>query len=465
MASQSREFAIPHISADATYLIFPQPRNKIAVPAGWRESQTRDEADAIILTAAIPDRMLDALLQNVADPLVPVVSLENDRRRGIDAAGSEHVAFQRASEIHQRIQQLHPSMRRSRRSEDILLGRMFVRDADLVPMHDPTLPDFVGYPVAGRLEGVSEIALQLSNRGLLTKDFFDRLNICADCRSARLSVREECHVCRSANLHEETIVHHFRCGHEAPESHFRSGTNFECPKCGHALRHIGLDYDKPGSVVRCGGCDAVNDLPAVGLKCMDCGRHHSGEEVPTRNWYSFKLTRFGIRHLLEKRADDVVDADKYATHPHAGSDAFRVLLEQVLREQREFQSSFQVVRLSVLNADEIRAANIRLWKMSVDLIHDALHSALREVDVVRQESDDTFLLLLPRTDRRGAEVAARHIVDRCEKVLKIDARLAFTALDEVEIRSLRHEGGARQQAHGTAGLANLPRRSDWEHQA
>ncbi len=55
---------------------------------------------------------------------------------------------------------------------------------------------------------------------------------------------------------------------------------------------------------------------------------------------------------------------------------------------------------------------------------------------------------------------------RCEKVLKVDAKLAFTALDTLEIRMLRHEGQARHEAE-SAVAEHVPRdgRPGWEHRA
>jgi hypothetical protein len=228
------------------------------------------------------------------------------------------------------------------------------------------------------------------------------------------------------------MVHHFRCAHIAPESHFRTGSDFECEKCGRALRHIGLDYDKPGSVAYCDNCGSVNDKPAVGFKCIDCGAKHDSEQVPSRDWYSFRLTPYGAQQLRTGRL-----AEQQALR--AGPDAFHVLLEQANREAREFKIPFEVVRLTFTKADAIKAENVRLWDMTLNLVHDAVHSALREVDIVRQDQDDSFLILMPNTNEESARQAIGFVEQRLETVLKADPGLAFEIADPRQIRRIRNE--------------------------
>ena len=37
-----------------------------------------------------------------------------------------------------------------------------------------------------------------------------------------------------------------------------------------ALHHLGIDYGKPGKIVRCRSCGAVNSEPLVNFVCLDC---------------------------------------------------------------------------------------------------------------------------------------------------------------------------------------------------
>jgi len=392
-----------------------------------------EHVDAVILTAAIPDHDLNLVLNGLADPLVPVVCLVSDSRSWIDSAGEgEQAAWERARVIGTRLRDLPEAIRFSSQPDDILLARMYSRDRALSAVHDPSSRDLVRYPVAGRLDDVPEVALRLFGQNLVTRTFFDRIHCCPDCRSAILSVREECHSCRSPNISEETIIHHFRCGHEAPESHFRSGTKFECAKCGYSLRHIGLDYDKPGSISRCHECGAINDKPTVGFKCIDCGAHHDTEQVPIKTWYSYNLTSAGIQRIL--KGETVVS---YV--PQRGPDAFEVLLAQAQREHREFKEPYQIATITFATQKKIEEQSIRLWQESMKLMSDVLHSALREVDVVREEPDG-FLVLMPRTDKGEAKCAMDLVKARMAAVLKVDLGLQYELVDTVGMRILSNQG-------------------------
>lgn len=417
------------LTPTANFLAYPRLHDECRYPPGWKLAGRGEPIDAVVLTVAVPDHALRTILGHVGDPLVPIVSLVPDDRQCIDAAGQgEQFAWERAYAIQARLREMPVSIRHSAAPEDLLLARVYSRGQGLAPVHDPGSRDLVRYPVAGPLENVSELAVGLDNKGYLTRRFFDRLFCCPQCRSAHLSVREECHSCRSANISEEVVVHHFQCAHEAPETQFRSHGGFKCPKCARPLRHIGLDYDKPGSISRCDDCGAINDKPAVGFKCMDCGAHHAPDQVPARTWYSYSLTAAGQRRLL-------YGADSAGLPAGPGADRFRLLLEHTRKEQREFGSPFQVANISFANRDAIAAQDLQLWEQSMQLVGDALHSALREVDAVREHAEG-FLILMPRTGPHDAARALQQASARICDVLKVDPGFRFTLIEDVAIEGL-----------------------------
>lgn len=418
--------AIPKING----FFFPGIQQGFDVPQNWSPVNLGSAVDAVILTAHLPSHTLDILLERVSDPLIPVLSLVPDSRAGVDDLVDDRSAWERAQNIHMRLAQLHGDIRASEEPEDILLARMFSRASSLEAVHDASETSFVRYPVAGRLRNAAEIAEGLHAKGYLTRRFFDRMPVCPGCRSSRLSVREECSACRSAQIREEPVIHHFRCGHIARESLFRTGTQYECPKCGQSLRHIGLDYDKPGSMVHCADCGAVNDKPSVGFRCVSCHNHYDTEQIPSRDWYCFDMTPRAVGRLLRGQSrigDDV----------RAGSDAFGPILEHTVRESREFNIPFQVVRLNFTKAAEIRAQNVRLWSTTLNLIQDGLRSALRETDVVRQDNQQTFLVLMPHTSAKEAKRALGMVATRLGSVLKAEAGLEYAILGQDSIRKIR----------------------------
>ncbi|SEG61368.1 hypothetical protein [Bosea lathyri] len=413
----------------ACFLAYPRLHDGYDFPQGWKPSGQGDGVDAVILTTVVPDHALKIVLNNIRDPLVPIVSFAADDRQCVDAAGQgDQFAWTRAYAIQARLRELPPSIRHSTQPEDILLARMYSRDQGLDALYDSSCRGLVRYPVAGPLDNVSEVATGLFDKGFLVRSFFDRIHCCPQCRSGHLSVREECHSCRSPNIREEVVVHHFQCAHEAPESQFRTGSGFECPKCARPLRHIGLDYDKPGSITRCHDCGSINDKPTVGFKCIDCGAHYAADQVPAKTWYSYNLTPSAIHRIFQ---------DDYASISFQGGkeSSFQILLDHAQREQREFGSPYQVASITFAQRDTIAAENIRLWEQSMLLMSDVLRSALREVDAV-QERPNGILVLMPRTDAEGARRAMEQLSSRIMSVLKIDPGFQYTLVDDSTARSI-----------------------------
>jgi GGDEF domain-containing protein len=152
--------------------------------------------------------------------------------------------------------------------------------------------------------------------------------------------------------------------------------------------------------------------------------------VPFTDWYSFRLTPLAIQCLLQGLLPREFSR-------HAGPDAFQLILEHAIREHREFNTPYRVVRLSFPDAQAIKAKDVRLWHLTLNLLHDVLHSALREVDVVRQETDEEFLVLLPRADDDSAAKAIDDVRSRAKAVVKVDLTLHHSFIDPVSLRTLR----------------------------
>ena len=140
----------------------------------------------------------------------------------------------------------------------------------------------VAYADETAVGGVLHQAEALARLGLLERRFFEKLQCCPSCSSSRLLVREECSKCRSADIVEEPIIHHLRCGYQGPERDFRAGRDMICPKCRQHCEHFSVDYDKPGSLVLCNGCGHTTGDAEVGFRCLDCTTGFEGDRAVTR---------------------------------------------------------------------------------------------------------------------------------------------------------------------------------------
>jgi hypothetical protein len=190
-------------------------------------------------------------------------------------------------------------------SEWRLLCRLFVAQTVLAAVHDPANRAWVRYP--GPFEpAVHRTAERLARRGLLSRRFFDRLHVCAGCDSRRLSAREQCAACGSAQLSEQPLLHHFACATLAPEADFRSGSHLVCPKCRSYLRHYGSDYDKPGQSTVCIDCGASGE-PHVAFLCLDCGARTGADDAKVVDTFSYRLSDAGTALLTSGEGLGLLD--------------------------------------------------------------------------------------------------------------------------------------------------------------
>jgi GGDEF domain-containing protein len=183
---------------------------------------------------------------------------------------------------------------------------------------------------------------------------------------------------------EETLVHHYRCGCQEPESHFAQGQLLICPKCRRALHHLGVDYNKPGKIVVCRACGAVNSDPIIHFVCLDCATVTPAEGAASTDWYHYDLTDEGMCALRDGRLPRfeiacLLERGTHAYSPHE----FRLLAAEEMRVARQFQRSFSVARVSFPNIDAVRRAlGPAATDVAVRHAVDAIVEAVRVSDFV-----------------------------------------------------------------------------------
>jgi hypothetical protein len=214
----------------------------------------------------------------------------------------------------ERFEKLAPRFRFPGTLANRILAYLFVSGKDLSAVRFAQSKSLIRYVGFFSAPASTVAADELESRGLLMKTFFDRLHVCGTCGSSRLNAREECPSCRSANLRTESLIHHFRCAHQAPESDFSEGDRLVCPKCRRELRHYGSDYDKPGKVSCCVDCGGVDSDPAIGFVCFDCGAHTDGDAMSASDVSSFALTD-AARVMLEAQGPGTEPLPQIAAIP------------------------------------------------------------------------------------------------------------------------------------------------------
>ena len=192
---------------------------------------------------------------------------------------------------------LHHDILYSEELSDKLLARIFVSNAPLSPIYDARSRSLVQYNLILDFDVINQQVQPLTEKRLLKPRFFDRVHKCGHCGSSVFNAREECPQCRSSNVNEESYLHHFKCAYQGPESDFRNLDDLVCPKCKGELRHFGHDYDRPGTMVKCGACGHSTSEPMVGFVCVSCGTHTDGDAIETRDISSYELTERAIGYL------------------------------------------------------------------------------------------------------------------------------------------------------------------------
>jgi len=379
-------------------------------------------AGILMLGPVTPERLAEALIE-VPDPAVPIADFAGNQGLRCDFA-SERLdpaaiaAFRDLSTpIWRRLADLPFRAAHEDRAELTLLRIAYSRDAAIEASFAPDSNLLVDYRLLGRISVARQRLEALADLDLLRRHFFTRTHACGRCASARLHAYEACPACGSGNLVDEPIVHHYRCGCQAPESRFTNGRLLVCPKCRRELRHFGVDYGKPGIAVICRGCGAVEDEPVPNFACLDCAAVTPSADSSPTDWYHYDLTEEGIRALHDGRLPRLDIAPVLQRYGRAFSPReFSLLAGEALRVSRRYERPFALARLTVANIDQLRR---ELGPVAVDsafrLAIDASVGLLRDSDFVTPDGPASMLIGFPET---SAALAAK-VLDRVKKEVAV----------------------------------------------
>ncbi|TDG33116.1 TackOD1 domain-containing metal-binding protein [Paracraurococcus ruber] len=368
----------------------------------------RRPAEAILLPG--PEALEEAAEARLASAhaLLPVIDLsgrcpEADASFAVGDRASWAAVAGTLAGFAERRRSLPPRVLQAADLDTRLLAWTFIADRALQPRHDPGSRACVRYPGCFPQLETRLAAERLAGRGLLRRHFFDRFHACGDCGSFRLNVREECGSCRSPRLESVELIHHFRCAHQAPASHFARGTKLVCPKCSAQLRHYGSDHTRSGTVQNCLACGMLSPEPSIGFACLDCGGHTEGAAAARQDIFGYALTADGEAALRQGTVGTEAAAAEPGRLPAeiraalAGAGPGTVLLalryaarEKLLR--RRGQHGFDAMR------------RLFLANLASTLEADSLHVATPEADwLLLQDAAPGLLAALTPRLLRGCE--------------------------------------------------------------
>jgi hypothetical protein len=309
----------------------------------------------------------------------------------------------------------------------------YTRDCSLAPIIRPDQRVVVAYPILFGFSNARRVLEELADTGMLHRRFFERLHICQHCDSSRLHAREVCVKCHSSHLAEHSLVHHYACGYQAIQSAFESGESLICPKCRKELRHYGVDYDKPGSVLCCRSCGDTMTEPQVELLCLDCCRSTSGDHAGFRDWYEYELTPDGIVAVKGGRLPTSAAADG-APRGRTLRD-FMLLMSHSLSVAKRTGRPLCAAKLSIDTTDLVSKVGRRGVSPVCELLRDVVIQNIREHDIVAT-LPDAVLVGMPETGETAAEAAVARIQRAITAAVRPQLNISIEIFAGVQIDQL-----------------------------
>ncbi len=384
---------------------------------------TRHPGDPAGLVAVLPGADVDALFRHLAAVgrlQVPIADFSGHvlPRAEFRADNLDETTLEQALAATQRIRRsirFLPFMPR-KGDRDLLsvLTLAVTRETAIEAVWAPGEAGLVGYPLLAGLPRPRRLLEQLAHAGLVSRRFFERLPLCGQCGSARLAAREVCVGCGSAHLREETLVHHYRCGHQGPRSHFEEENSLICPKCSRLLRHYGVEYDTPGDLQVCRECNAVSAEPEVAFVCTDCGRETPGDDVRTADWFHYDLTSAGEMFVAEGRLPNLgLEGFLKGVEALRAPRDLALMIDSADRLNRRYDRPFTIVLIHFSFSEGMHVAN---QTRAERLVVDVICGVLRETDLIAA-LEDQLVLFLPETAPASAQVVIERINEYLAKAI------------------------------------------------
>lgn len=258
---------------------------------------------------------------------------------------------------------------------------------------------------------------------LVTGNYVDRqvddtAYACPDCGSIQVLLRESCPHCKSVHIEEEALIHHFKCSHQGPESSFLDAQHhYTCPKCFAEIKHIGRDYDKPGSIYLCHACkqDFV-DVDVRG-KCLACQHEFSAQNSEKIILYRYMINNHGVEacfsNSVHKYNPKDILSDKIDILDHT---SFYLLGKYFYHVEKRYHFKTAMLELDFTRAEQTLGAQTDLIQL-ITAVGREMSILLRKSDAATF-NDNKLIMLLSGTDVEQAQLAKQRLLAGVKKSMK-----------------------------------------------
>jgi len=302
-----------------------------------------------------------------------------------------------------------------------MLQFMYTRGRDIEVKVDAESPIAYRFPLAEGLLQCDVLETQsvlqdLAVRGLLEARHVDRVFTCPSCLGYQVPVKELCPECKSTHLGVEESIHHFRCGYVGPESDYSVDGAKQCPKCFSAIRHIGVEYNRPGRFSICRQCNFWAADPELAAWCANCDQYHSPADLVPININTFVIAQSGVSVARNGRwgpgaalgnDGEEDDLEFSAGGENLDKDYSKALALKVVELAQQDGRSVTIYKVSLIRDKNVSAQEL---PELLTKTREVLRAVLRDSDVVVNTNDAEFLILLPASDS-GALPSPKEIKD------------------------------------------------------
>ncbi len=306
-----------------------------------------------------------------------------------------------------------------------LLKKLEAADPPVLrPESDIHSPCGYTYPLArevlGGDPGDDVIQLEpLADMGLLERQFHDKVHLCPSCSFFTLNFREVCPRCASANVDITEMVHHYKCGYVGPETEFRDGVRYECPKCSRPLRHIGLDYERPSATYVCHSCKEIIAEPKVNCLCLRCGTATGVEKAVVRTIHAYRLTSKGALAAARGTMEEATAVGAFVD-PELGIYTYSFFEERLTQEATRSKRYARPLCVLFMKPDGLQGyleahgqvARAKLLKEMARVVRESLRGS----DLSALHQEETFVLLLTDTRLDQSYYVVNRLRKRAEEI-------------------------------------------------
>jgi hypothetical protein len=271
----------------------------------------------------------------------------------------------------------------------------------------------------------------LEEAQLLNTKLVDKINVCPHCQHTQINFRELCPECRSLNINEETTIHHFKCAYVGKESQFWRGTKLNCPKCSGDLKHIGVDYDKPASVLWCNDCNHNFSDPLLSCFCLVCGSSFAPEDAFIKQINECSLSQEGYRAAEEGALPGygLINILKKELGFYKSEVFMEYLRLETSRCRRYgYHSTFGKMNLATAN-ELVRQNVLRFSRKFRNDFASLVNETFRTTDLFTDMPNGEVLVLFTNTDVENAKTAFSRLHSNLSSLLDQDVELEYNLFD------------------------------------